>query len=427
MQAIKAEKLSDIHMTKFQTPRGTRDFLPGDMMKRQFILDTARNVFERWGFDPLETPAFEEFELLTAKGGAAIRDEIYYFRDKSDRELGLRFDFTVPTCRVLASANLPKPFRRYQIGPVWRYDRPGSGRYREFWQADVDIFGSSSIESDAEVVACACEVLRKIGLSNFFVRINNRKIMNAFFESLNINAMDAMRSVDKLNKIGEDGVREELKSKKVDEDKIDSIIKFTRNDDIEKIRKAVNSDSVEELEKLSKLLKMYGVPFRIDMSLVRGLEYYTGSVFEIMQEGSNLTITAGGRYDNMVEGFGGKPTPAVGISLGIDRLVDFIQLELGRTKTTIYVAPVNENVREKAIEISSELRSLGLNVECDVMSRPLGKQLEYVNAKGIRFSIVVGENELKSSVVKLRNMETGSEKEVELKNLKRVADIVNSG
>src|SRR3989338_11375280 len=152
-------------MTQFQPPRGTRDFLPEDMLKRQFILDAAREVFEKWGFDPLDTPAFEDFALLTAKGGEAIKDEIYYFKDKSDRELGLRFDFTVPMCRVVSSnPNLPKPFRRYQLGPVWRYDRPGPGRYREFWQADIDIVGVASVEADAEIVACACEALRSIGI-----------------------------------------------------------------------------------------------------------------------------------------------------------------------------------------------------------------------------------------------------------------------
>src|SRR3989338_5157686 len=217
-------------MTTFQPPRGTRDLLPEEAMKAQFIMDTARAVFEKWGFDPLETPAFEDFALLTAKSGEAIKDEIYHFRDKSDRDLGLRFDFTVPLARVVASnPALPKPFKRYQMGTVWRYDRPGAGRYREFRQADVDIVGAPGAEADAEVVACACEVLQKIGISNFSVRVNNRKIINSFLSKTNGNPLDILRSMDKLDKIGEEGVKQELETKGVKD--VDSILKFIKTKD----------------------------------------------------------------------------------------------------------------------------------------------------------------------------------------------------
>ncbi|HLC77348.1 MAG TPA: histidine--tRNA ligase [archaeon] len=415
-------------MTTFQPPRGTRDLLPEEAMKAQFIMDTARAVFEKWGFDPLETPAFEDFALLTAKSGEAIKDEIYHFRDKSDRDLGLRFDFTVPLARVVASnPALPKPFKRYQMGTVWRYDRPGAGRYREFRQADVDIVGAPGAEADAEVVACACEVLQKIGISNFTVRINNRKILNSFLDKLGVSALDVMRSVDKLLKIGEDGVSEELKSKNVEEEKITEILKFIKITDIKKITPLIDKNGVEglkELEDTINLIEKFGFTANADMSLVRGLEYYTGNVFEITRE-DGLTITGGGRYDNMIEMFGGKPTPATGISLGVDRLVNLIQLDFGKTKVNIYLANVNAN--EKCMEIARELREAGLRVDYDLMNRSLGKQLEYVNSKGIKFVIVVGEKEMKSGVVKLRNMETGIEKEIELRNLKRVVDIVNSG
>ena len=415
-------------MTTFQPPRGTRDLLPEEAMKAQFIMDTARAVFEKWGFDPLETPAFEDFALLTAKSGEAIKDEIYHFRDKSDRDLGLRFDFTVPLARVVASnPALPKPFKRYQMGTVWRYDRPGAGRYREFRQADVDIVGAPGAEADAEVVACACEVLQKIGISNFTVRINNRKILNSFLDKLGVSALDVMRSVDKLLKIGEDGVSEELKSKNVEEEKITEILKFIKITDIKKITPLIDKNGVEglkELEDTINLIEKFGFTANADMSLVRGLEYYTGNVFEITRE-DGLTITGGGRYDNMIEMFGGKPTPATGISLGVDRLVNLIQLDFGKTKVNIYLANVNAN--EKCMEIARELREAGLRVDYDLMNRSLGKQLEYVNSKGIKFVIVVGEKEMKSGVVKMRNMETGIEKEIELRNLKRVVDIVNSG
>ncbi len=418
-------------MTKFQPPRGTRDLFPQEMMKMQFIMDTARAVFERWGFDPLDTPAFEDFELLTAKSGEAIKDEIYYFRDKSDRELGLRFDFTVPLARVVASnPNLPKPFKRYQIGTVWRYDRPGAGRYREFRQADIDIVGAPGTDADAEVVACACEVLRNIGVSNFSVRVNNRKIINSFLSQTNGNPLDILRSMDKLDKIGEAGVKEELESKGVKD--ADSILKFIKTNEISKVSSLIKDENgrqgLKELQGLVERLERFGVPVKAGMSLVRGLEYYTGNVFEIIQSdntSSGLTITAGGCYDDMIETFGGKPTPATGISLGVDRLANLIQLEFGKTKVNVYIANAG-NTKEKCREIAKELRDFGLNAEYDLLDRPLGKQLEYVNSKGIRFAIVIGENEIKSGTIKLRDMQTGSEKEIELRNLKRAADVVNS-
>ncbi len=409
----------------FQTPRGTRDFLPQDMAKRQFIIDTARKVFEQWGFDPLDTPAFEEFGLLTAKSGQAIKDEVYYFKDKSDRELGLRFDFTVPLARVIVNnPDIPKPFRRYQIGPVWRYDRPGASRYREFWQADVDIIGASTIDADAEVVACACETIKKIGLSNFRIRVNNRKLISSLLESLGEKSSDVLRIVDKLDKIGEEGVIQEMKEKGIK--KIDEILKLVKTRDLEKIspKDEKGSQGLEEIEKLLKKLNTLGFSATFDMSLVRGLDYYTGNVFEICLD--TMAITAGGRYDNMIEQLGGKATPAVGISLGVDRLANLVQLDFGRTKVNVFVACVNEKAKAKCAEIVKQLRDLGINAEYDVMDRPLGKQLQYVNAKGIKFSIVIGDNEMKSGVVKIRNMISGNEREVELRSLQKIRDIVKS-
>src|SRR3989338_3774491 len=371
-------------MTQFQPPRGTRDFLPEDMIKRQFILDKARETFEQWGFDPLDTPAFEDFALLTAKSGEAVKDEIYYFKDKSDRELGLRFDFTVPLCRVAASnPNLPKPFRRYQLGTVWRYDRPGAGRYREFCQADIDIVGSAGPEADTEVVACACNVLQKLGLSNFYVSVSNRKIISSFLDDLGVDSVNAMRTIDKFNKIGEKEVEEELKGKGVSEEKIKSILKFIKIKDLDRtvslIKDEKGKEGIDELYALLKGLEKFVFSADVDMSMVRGLEDYTGNIFEITQKDNSLTITAGGRYDKMIEAFGGKPTPATGISLGVDRLLNFVQLDLGKTKVSIFVA--NVNAKEKCMEIAKELRDIGLNVEYDIMDRPLGTPLDYATGQ----------------------------------------------
>ena len=193
-------------MPRFQTPRGTRDFPPEEMMKRQYVFDTIRQVFESFGFSPMETPAFESWELLSAKGGGGeeVKDEIYYFRDKSNRELGLRFDLTVPMARFVASnPQLAKPFKRYQIGRAWRYDRPQAGRFREFWQADVDVIGAEGTDADAECIAVAVEALKRLGFSRFTVRLNSRKVLNSTIKSAGVDAKDAaqvFRALDKLEK-----------------------------------------------------------------------------------------------------------------------------------------------------------------------------------------------------------------------------------
>ncbi len=194
-------------MAQFQTPRGTRDLPPGDMKRRNRIVQTIRGVYESYGFQPLETPAFESWELLSRKGGGgdAIRDEIYYFKDKSGRELGLRFDLTVPLARFVASnPQLPKPFKRYQIGRVWRYDNPQAGRFREFWQADVDTVGSSSVEADAECLAAVADALRALGLKDFRVRVNNRELLASLVKKFGLEGMSAkiFRVLDKMGKAG---------------------------------------------------------------------------------------------------------------------------------------------------------------------------------------------------------------------------------
>ncbi|HLD39454.1 MAG TPA: HisS family protein, partial [archaeon] len=250
-------------MTKFQTPRGTRDFLPETMIKRQKVLDTLRSIFEKWGFDPLETPAFEDWSLLAAKsgGGDAIRDEIYYFRDKSNRELGLRFDLTVPLARVIANnPNLPKPFKRYHIGRVWRYDRPGTGRYREFWQADVDIIGSAGHRADAEVLATACDALEQLGLMDFRIRLSSRKLVESFLRNIGVKDISAVfRSIDKLEKIGENNVAKELKDKGLQQANVEEILDFIKLKNVKDIEAAAkDKEAVNEITDIVNILGEYG-------------------------------------------------------------------------------------------------------------------------------------------------------------------------
>ncbi|MEM0240774.1 MAG: HisS family protein, partial [Candidatus Nezhaarchaeales archaeon] len=201
--------------SSLRRPRGTRDFLPWDMIKRRFVIETIRSTFELYGFDEMETPAFEFLDVLTAKCGPEVKEQIYAFKDKAGRELGLRFDLTVPLARVVAShPDLPKPFKRYCISRVWRYEEPQSGRFREFWQADVDIVGSAKMDADAEVIAVAISCLKNLGMKNFKVRLNNRKILESIIESAGVDkelSLSVFRAIDKLDKIGPEGVKQELK------------------------------------------------------------------------------------------------------------------------------------------------------------------------------------------------------------------------
>ena len=406
----------------FQTPRGTRDFFPEKMMERNYVLNTIKRTFERYGFEELDTPAFEDFALLAQKGGGgeAIKREIYYFKDQSDRELGLRFDLTVPLARVVASnPNLQKPFKRYAIGKVWRYDEPQAGRYREFVQADVDVVGSAEPSADAEVIACACDCLRELGFSDFIIRVNDRKVIEGFLNTLGLEkeaAVEVFRSIDKLDKIGKDGVEKELEGKGIEGKKIARILSYISGGSIEDAKK-YSEEGAKELEGIFRTLASLGLDkyVRMDFSLVRGLEYYTGPVFELAL-GGKLSAAGGGRYDRLIELFGGKPTPATGISFGVERVIGIMEekkiFSLPKTATKAFVAPVKDEVRGAAWKIASQLRARGVNCEADLMDRSLKKQFEYVSARGIPYCVVVGPAELKQNLVVVRDMKSGEEKKV---------------
>ncbi len=415
----------------FKTPRGTRDIKPEEMIRYEYVLSIIKKVFEKYGFDPFDTPAFEEWALLSAKsgGGEEIKKEIYYFKDKSDRELGLRFDLTVPLCRFVASnPDLPKPFKRYQIGKVWRYDKPGALRWREFLQADCDIVGSESMEAEAEWLRAICEIFSALGFKDFVIRINNRKITEDFVKALGINnVIDVFRSIDKLEKIGEKTVEKELMEKGIPNAARKRILEFVQLKDIDKVKKQLSSGGISELEKILTLLPDYKKNMQVDMSLVRGLEYYTGPVFEI-SVGAGISLGGGGRYDNLIETFGGKPTPATGISIGVDRLVAVMEekkmFSLPKTSCKVFVVSVNEKVKAGVLNIVNTLRKIGVSSEFDIMDRSLSKQLSYVNSREIPFVLVIGEKEIESGKARLRNMKSGKECEVWLDKMEDLKELI---
>ncbi len=431
----------------FQTPRGTRDFLPEEMIKRNFIINTFKKVFENYGFSPFETPAFENFELLAAKGsgGDEIKDQIYYFKDKSNRELGLRFDLTVPMARVVANnPQLPKPFKRYCIARAWRYEEIRKDRFREFWQCDVDTVGSSIMEADAEILAVAVDSLKALGFKKFIVKLNNRKILSALIDYVDVpknKKYDVFRAIDKLDKFGEDTVKDELKKaglKPKQKKELLELIKMEGSPE-EMIKKAENIlqsaigfEGLSELKKIVEISESYGFIDRIviDFSLARGLDYYTGPIFEVIDtSGKNIgSLAGGGRYDDLIELFGGRPTPATGISLGIERIVEVMEqekmLNLPKTKVKVFVANVNEDVKTNTVEIAKQLRDEGIPCQIDLMNRNLKKQLEFADSMDIPFSLIIGPEEVKKKTVKFRDMKKREESRMKLgKVIKKLKSI----
>jgi len=399
----------------FQPPKGTRDLLPSEMRRLNYVISKVEAVFKNYGYEPLDSPAFEDWELLSAKnaGGEELKKEIYYFKDKSDRELGLRYDLTVPAARIVASdPSIAKPFKRYSIGKVWRYDQPQAGRYREFWQADVDVFGSELSVADAEVIVVAVDCLKELGFKDFRVRLNDRRVIERKVVNLGIkNPLEVFRCLDKLEKMGEDCVIKELKEKGIETAKIEKLMELVRS----------RPEGIDELENLVKELENFGLKkeIAIDFGLVRGFDYYTGAVFEISTGG--LSIAGGGRYDKLVETYGGKPTPAVGISLGLSRIMDEMAkkglFDIEDYPAKVFVCAVNDDVRKEAIKITQGLRKKGIAADFDTAGRNLRKQFDYVNAKKIPFTVVVGPEEIKTKKLVLRDMKSGKEKKMELEKI----------
>jgi histidyl-tRNA synthetase len=416
--------------------KGMRDFFPEEMILRERTFNTLKKAFKNFGFSPLESPALESWDLLSAKGGLgeeAVKD-IYRFKDKGGRDLGLRFDLTVPLARIIATnPQLPKPFKRYQIGRVWRYEEIKKGRYREFWQADIDTIGVKNMEADVEVLAVAVQALERLGFEDFAIRLNNRKILDGLAEDEGIGEekrLDMFRAIDKLEKMGLKEVKRNLQE--LVGGKADKVLDFIslEGDNKEMLRKAekilrskVGREGVAELLHMLELAAVYGIEkkIQIDFSLARGLDYYTGPIFEIViKEFEALgSVAGGGRYDKLIEIYGGPPTPATGISFGVERIIEILKekVKLEKTKTKLFIAAVSDEMRPKVLELAQKLRKADLRVEIDLMGRSLSKQVEYAAKLDIPYVMVVGPRELRSKRFRLRDMKTGSEKELTVRQI----------
>jgi histidyl-tRNA synthetase len=423
----------------FQPARGTRDILPEEMLKRNWVQDNIRVVFEDYGYMPLGTPAFESGELLRLKSGEDVAEMIYVFKDKSDRELGLRFEWTTSLARVVAShRELPKPFKRYVIGPVWRYERPSEMNRREFWQMDVDIVGVSDPVADAEVLAVGVNCLKRIGIQSFIVRLNDRRLLEALIAVARMPAernLDVIRAIDKRKKIGDEGVIDELTKLGASEESSQRLLDLTTvKGDPEEILKEtrervkdypIGIEACDALEAIVEYSDAFGIrPYIIvDLGLARGLDYYTGPIFEVYAEGyeSAGSIAGGGRYDTLVELVGGEPTPMTGISMGIHRLVLLMEkigvfegLELG---PKVFIVFASKDVKGDAIRIAQDLRRAGVKTEMELLDRGLRKQLDIANRKGFRKVVIVGKRELDEGCVSVRDIDTSDQRKVKTENL----------
>ncbi len=405
---------------ELQRAKGTRDYLPDEMILRERIISILKRVFERYGFSPLETPLLERLDVLSAKyaGGAEILKETFKLKDQGDRELGLRYDLTVPFSRVIAmNLQLKMPFKRYQVGPVFRDGPVKLGRYREFYQCDVDVVGSSSLASDAELLLLTKEVFKQLEL-DVVIRVNSRKVSNALFQAANIPEnlwSDVLLAVDKLEKLGKDAVEKELREKGIEQRAIAFIMQMLliMGSNAEKIKRLDKElKDKRGLEEIKELLR-YAPDVIFDVSLARGFVYYTGVVFEAYLKKSAITssIAAGGRYDKMIGEFIGRGEyPATGISFGLEPIMDALKLSkqaMEKTVTRVYVIPIK--TKEASFQIAEKLRSNDINVDIDLNERSISKNLDYANKLEIPYVLFIGEDELKKKKLKLRNMKTGKE------------------
>ncbi len=406
-----------------QNPKGTRDVNIEEKIQVNRIIKIITEVFEKYGFNPLQTTILEKYETLAAKyaGGSEILKETFKLKDQGKRNLGLRYDLTVPLARYIAmNPNLKMPFKRYELGQIFRDGPIKTGRYREFTQLDADTVGSNSMLADAEILAIASEAFSRLNLK-FIIRVNNRKILDAILESFKIppeKRETMILSIDKLDKIEVSGVKKELREKGFKN--IDNLLNLIFTNDLNDVKKKIKDDSgikeINELLKCSKLLNVKNL--QVDISLARGLAYYTGTIFEVYLKNSEIksSIAAGGRYNKMIGNFiGNKEIPAVGISFGINVIKDAVKENKNKSITEFYLIPIN--TLEKSLGILTKLRQNNLKCDIDLNNRGITKNLEYASKYEIPYVIIIGKDELKQNKIRLRDMKTGKEKLVTINEL----------
>ncbi|MCR4263358.1 MAG: histidine--tRNA ligase [Candidatus Roizmanbacteria bacterium] len=408
-----------------QPLKGFRDFLPDEARKRQYVITTVKQVFESYGFEPLETPALEYEEILMGKYGQEGDLLMYRFEDNGKRRVAMRYDQTVPLSRVVAKYQneLPLPFKRYQIQPVWRAENTQKGRFREFLQCDADIVGTESPAADAEVVACSIAALKKLGFQKFRILLNDRQT----FAGIDARAISV---IDKLTKIGEDTVKTLLREQGLDDNILQTIREKPQSENLKRIMDIINKLGVDSSQVI------------YSPTLARGLDYYTGLIFEIEIEGYTAgSVCGGGRYDNLIGMFlpagrqgAGKQIPAVGFAFGFDRVfeamqeLDLFPAELSESSATVLVTVFNAELFTDAVSLSTEIRNQ--NVATELYPDPaakLDKQLKYADKKKIPYAVIRGPDEIKNNQLVIKNLKENRQEKVNRSEfIKNPAAVISS-
>jgi histidyl-tRNA synthetase len=426
---------------QFDPPSGTRDFLAGSLRVREHVFSVIRDTFERFGFEPLQTPAFERLETLTGKYGDEGDKLIFKILRRGEHEatgeadLALRYDMTVPLARVVAAygSQLPTPYKRYAMGPVWRADRPGRGRFREFAQCDVDVVGSDSPLADAEVVGAAASALDALGVTGFRVLVNSRRALTGLLEAYGVPSElggGALITLDKLDKQDPGEVASELAgARSLDPATAKSLVAdLTADDATDRMRKALadNEEGREGLAEVDRLLELGAPTVGADRlvfapSMVRGLDYYTGVIFEIDADGVPGSIASGGRYDHLIEAMGGPDVKATGASLGIERIITLVGAAAeGTRRLDVAVTVMDTESEPAAMDFAGRLRRAGLSAEVYLgTSRKLAKQLRWASDRRARYALIYGPQEQAAGVVTVRDMDSGEQDEVAVTDLTR--------
>jgi len=426
-------------MTATQPARGTRDSLPDDVRRREYVVGIVRDVYERYGFEPLETPAFENIETLLGKYGDEGNKLIFKILKRGEHEasgeadLALRYDLTVPLARVVAQYQneLPKFFKRYQIQPVWRADRPAKGRFREFYQCDIDAIGSTSLVVEVELLAAVSEVMTRLGFTDFTVRLNHRQVLSALLGAAGIPEArqgDALVAIDKLDKIGIDGVTRELTARGIDAGAAQRCLLFMECGPSERPEAIIGRLgttlaghlAVVELATIAALAESTPAAgrIRIDPSLARGLSYYTGAIMEVSVPDLAGSLGGGGRYDNLVGMFLGRDVPACGFSLGLERIIvvmterNMFPAAMAGGGADVMVTIWNDGTRADALALAGELRRAGLRVDVYPEAEKLGKQFKYADGRHVRFVAIAGDDERARGEVAIKDLRTGDQQSV---------------
>ena len=420
---------------EFKIAKGVKDWYGENAILRNEIKDTLRRVFERYGYNPLETPMVERAETMKFKGGQEIKKEIFTLKDQGRRELALRFDQTLPLARFVASnKDIKFPFKRYVIGEVFRDGptQPEQGRYRVFTQCDVDILGVKDMIAEAELLALAQDCFKELGLGSIIIKINNRKLLDGILDYAavpNSKKIETIIILDKIDKIGIEGVKKEIKllfPKETVDKLISAITKENNNNKTYKkltgiISSKNGKQGLNEIKQLLDYSKSLGLNFvEFDPSLARGLDYYTGTTIEVFLKDKSVVksaVLAGGRYDNMIGAFMGskQEVPAVGFSFGLERImmiIKSIRKNLKKSNTELFIIPINTT--EQCLKIAEKIRKQKVNIDIDLKSRKMGSSINYADSLGVPYVGIIGEDELKENSITIKNLKTRVQKKIKI-------------